>query len=481
MKVFKVISTICSAFIFILFSSSVLASNVNWSGLYRIEGYSIKNSELNSTGRQKDYGLSHLILQPKVVAADGLTISGRFHIFNSATYPNSQVGQIFGNGVGGTSATNTSFPGSSATAQNQKEETLTVSQLYLSLTQEYGQFLVGRVPIHFGLGMYHNAGMGLFDHWYDNRDMVGYKIVMGNLFFMPMMGKVKEGTINRSDDITDYMFHFQYDNPENDMEMGLFWQIRKSGDQGGDGPLKSPTVNDYWGAGATTGSIDSENINIYAKKDTESWMLGVEAGFQKDEIGIIDSNGSKVNQSGFGLAIEAAYRPEQGSSEFGLVAGIASGDDRSTTNDFEGYLFDRNYNVGFLLFNHTLGQADFLNSTINGGGPNGSAENDQVDVETISNVLYVAPSLNYKWNEKWSSKFTLITGWIQENTAAYLNNQSSKDIGYEMDFGLTFTPKKGITWVNEIGLLLPGDGFKGDGTLDASFGYGMTSKAAISF
>ena len=292
---------------------------------------------------------------------------------------------------------------------------------------------------------------------------------------------MKEGTINRSDDITDYLFKFQYENPENDMEMGLFWQIRKSGDQGSDGPLKSNTVTNYWGAGASTGSIDSENINIYAKKDTETWMLGVEAGFQKDEIGIIDGNGQKVNQSGFGLALEAAYRPSEGNSEFGLMAGVASGDDRSTSNDFEGFIFDRNYDVGFLLFNHTLGQADFLNTTINGGGPNGSSENDGVDVEAISNVLYLAPSLNYKWNDRWSSKFTLITGWLQENTQAYLNNQDSKDLGYELDFGLTFTPKKGITWVNEIGLLMPGDGFKGDGSLDATFGYGMTSKAAISF
>ena len=176
-----------------MFSTQALASNVNWSGLYRIEGYSIKNSEFNSTGRQKDYGLSHLILEPNVVAADGIVIEGRFHIFNNSTYPNSQVGQVFGNGVGGTSASNTSFPGSSSTAQNQKEETLMVSSLYLSLIQEYGQLLVGRVPIHFGLGMYHNAGMGLFDHWYDNRDMVGYKIVMGNLYFMPAMGKGERG------------------------------------------------------------------------------------------------------------------------------------------------------------------------------------------------------------------------------------------------------------------------------------------------
>lgn len=481
MKPFKVISTIYFACFFVLFSSQVSASNVNWSGLYRIEGYSIKNSEFNSNGRQKDYGLSHLILKPKVVAADGLTIYSQFHIFNSGgTYANSQVGQIFGNGVsaGGSGQT---FPGSNSGAQNQKEEDLKVSQLYLSLVQEYGQLLAGRVPIHFGLGMYHNGGFGMFDHWYDNRDMVGYKVIMGNLWFLPMMGKVKEGTINRSDDVTDFMFQFQYDNPESEIEMGLFWQIRKSGDQGSDGPLTDINGTNYWGAGASASQIDSENINIYAKKDTDTWMLGVEAGFQKGEIGVVNSGGGKVNQSGFGLALEAAYRPEEGKSEFGLMAGVASGDDRSTNDDFEGYLFDRNYNIGFLMMNHTLGQADFFNTSMNGGGPNGSSENAGVDVETVSNVIYLSPRLKYKWSDRWTSRLTLVTGWLQENTNAYLNTQTSTDLGYEIDFSFDFTPQKGVTWINEIGLLMPGDAFKGDGSLDATFGYGMTSKAAISF
>ncbi|MCB0407199.1 MAG: hypothetical protein KDD34_03280 [Bdellovibrionales bacterium] len=480
MKVFKVISKSCFTFFLILFSLNGFASNVNWSGLYRIEGYSIKNSEFNSKGRQKDYGLSHLILRPSVVAADGLTIYSQFHIFNSATYPNSQVGQVFGNGPY-SSGTANSFPNSNAGAQNQEEETLKVSQLYLSLVQEYGQLLVGRVPIHFGLGMYHNAGMGLFDHWYDNRDMVGYKIIMGNMWFLPMMAKVNEGELNYNRDITDFLFHFQYDNPESEIEMGLFWQIRKAGSAGGnDGPLVDPSGSNYWGAGATVASIDSENINLYVKKDTDRWMLGLEAGFQKGDIGVIDGNGSKVTQSGFGLAFEAAYRPEEGKSDFGLKAGIASGDDRSTTNEYEGYLFDRNYNIGFLMMNHTLGQADFMNTSINGGGPK-SGENSEVDVETVSNVLYLAPSMTYHWSEKWSSQFMLVTGWLQQNTNSYLNNQTSKDLGYELDLSLTFLPKKGITWVNEIGLLMPGDAFKGDGNLDATFGYGMSSKAAISF
>lgn len=470
-----------AAFSLFLFLPLASASNVDWSGVYRIEGYTIKNSELNSRGLQKDYGLSHLVLRPKIVAGDGLTIYSQFHVFNSGnTYANSQVGQVFGSGVN-TGGTGTTFPKSNSGAQNQQEEDLVVSQLYLSFVQEYGQLLVGRVPIHFGLGMFHNSGMGLFDHWYDNRDLVGYKLIMGNLWFMPMMGKVKEGNLNRSDDVTDFMFHFQYDNPESEIEMGLFWQIRKSGDQGSDGPTRDVNNNEYWGAGSGISSIDSENINIYVKKDTDTWMIGAEAGFQKGEIGATDTNGNKVEQSGFGMALEAAYRPEEGKSEFAIMAGMASGDDRSTTNNFEGYLFDRNYNVGFLMMNHGLGQGDFFNTSMNGGGPNSSNENADVDTETVSNVMYVAPSMTYNWSERWSSRILLVTGWLQENTNTFVNSQGSKDLGYELDFSLTFVPYKGVTWVNEMGLLMPGDAFKGDGSLDASFGYGFVSKAAISF
>src|SRR5690606_19678836 len=142
------------------------AGDLEWSGVYRIEGYHVKDSNLDS-GKEKNYGLHHLILRPKIVAADGLMIYSQLDIFNSAdaAYHNSQMGQVWGSGIGTGAPTNSRD--SNSLAENQEAETIEVTQLYLTYIQEFGQLLVGRAPLHFGLGITHNAGRGLFDHWYD--------------------------------------------------------------------------------------------------------------------------------------------------------------------------------------------------------------------------------------------------------------------------------------------------------------------------
>mgnify|MGYP000102433212 CR=1 FL=1 len=50
------------------------AGDISWSGLYRIEYFQSENLELNGTKKRDAYFLQHLVLDPKFVAADGLTI-----------------------------------------------------------------------------------------------------------------------------------------------------------------------------------------------------------------------------------------------------------------------------------------------------------------------------------------------------------------------------------------------------------------------
>ena len=477
-------------------TSTAYAGDIEWSGLYRIEGHSIQNSELRGaempgqpdSGRKKKlgYGLSHLVLRPKITAGDGLTIFGQFDIFNGGTdYPNSQMGTIYGDGVRSQAAnTTTSANNSNALSRNQKAETIEVTQLYLTLNQEFSQLIVGRSPLQFGLGMTYSAGRGLFDHWYDTEDMVGYKVIMGNISFLPMIGRPSGGTFNNSDNIDDYMIHVQYENPESDIEMGIFYKLRHSGDQASDAPINQGTAPGtvLGGTGAKqSGGINSKIVNIYALRDNERFHLGMEASFMSGESGVQTSGGDKVEWGGFGIATEFEYRPESSKWKWGLKAGSASGDDPSTTAKFEGFQFNRNYDVAMLLFNHPLGQDDFLRSRlVTGPVNNGTDLNiNKSDVEAISNVIYLAPVAKYAFNERWTWDNSLITGWLGSNPIQ--GKSGSKDVGYEFDSTLNYTPRKGVAWVNQAGVLFPGSAWKADGTYDAQMAYGFSTKAAISF
>lgn len=471
-----------------LYTTSAQA-DIEWSGVYRFEGNFVKNSELGGRGRELSYGLHHLVLRPKIIAGDGLTIYGQFNLLNSAGYPNSQVGQIWGSGVRTVAAdATTSAVDSNSLSQTQAAESLQVSQLYLTFSQEYGQLIVGRAPLHFGLGMTHNAGRGLFDHWYDTRDLVGYKFIVGNLWLMPMMGKLSEGNVNNSDDVNDYMIQLQYENPDSDMELGVFYQARRAGNQGSDGPTPAAGPGTLegavlGGAGATnTGEVNMKQTSLYALKDKPTLRLGLEATFQSGQSGVLTSGGDNVSYSGFGLAGELEYRPEGSRWKWGLRAGTASGDDPATNAEFEGFIFDRNYDVAMLMFNRPLGQDDFLRTRLLTGEvrDNEIARNvNQVDVEAISNVTYISPTVRYALGERWSLDNTLTTGFL--GTQPLAGKSVDKNLGFEWDLSLAYSPRKGVTWVNQAGFLFPGSAWKGEGQYESSFAMGLTTKAAISF
>ncbi|NJL24430.1 MAG: hypothetical protein HC902_04185 [Calothrix sp. SM1_5_4] len=470
-----------------LFFNSAYAGDIEWSGVYRIEGYHLSNTELER-GKELNYGLHHLVLRPKIVAGDGLTIFGQFDILNQSGFANSQLGQLWGSGVG--AATPTSSDNSNTMSGHQKSDTLNVSLLYLTFSQEYGALIVGRAPLQFGLGMTYSAGRGLFDHWYDNRDMVGYKIIMGNLYFFPMLGKPSEGSIHRSDDITDYMIQVQYENPESDLELGVFYQVRSGGDQGSDAPTgissgqnAGADLSDVLGGtgvGGGKGKVNMKTVNLYALKDTETFRAGLEASFQSGETGVLTGS-DNVALGGFGIAAEFAYRPADSRWNWGLKAGTATGDDPGTPAKFEGYIFDRNYDVAMLMFNRPLGQMDFLRTgLLTGSVRDSNRDITAPDVEAISNVVYAAPSVHYSLSERWSLENTFVTGWLAQNPLSG-GSDPGKSLGYEWDISLHFIPRKGLQWTTQAGLLFPGEVWKANGAYENGFAYGLSTKAAISF
>lgn len=459
-----------------LFSNSAVAGDLEWSGVYRFEGNFLKNSELDGD-REITYGQHHLVLRPKITAGDGLTIYGQFDLMNSSAYPNSQMGQIWGSGPG-TPAAGEPAANSNSASQAQKAESIEITQLYLTYTQEYGSLLVGRAPLQFGLGMTHNAGRGLFDHWYDTRDMAAYKFVVGNLFFMPMFGKASEKNLQQPDDVNDYMFQFQYENPETDLELGVFYQWRKSNNQGSDTPGGTPL------GGATNAGpiakVDNRTVSVYALRNSENLRLGLEAAFQSGETGVQTAGGDNVAFGGFGVAGEFEYRPQDSKWRWGLKAGSASGDDPGTDAKFEGFIFDRNYQVAMLMFHRPLGQNDFLRTQFQTGTVRGAdGRINKADVEAISNVIYLAPNAHYSFNDRWSVDQAIATGWLTEQPIA--GRDGGKDLGYEYDISLNWAPRKGVMWVNQVGVLFPGSAWESDGQYNSKMAFGLATKAAISF
>ncbi len=470
---------ICS--LLLLSVQNVFARSIDWSGGYRIEYNEVDRPTLGSDDLKlrKSYGLNYLYLVPKIVASDGINITGRFDIFSNEidSYKNSQLGSLIGSGLSRAGKNN----GANINSQNQDASNIRVSQLYVTVAQENAVFTAGRAPIDFGLGITHNAGLNPFDHWYDTQDLIAYRFIIDNVSFAPMLTRVSQEGFGQGVTSSDQVFIMKYDNKDNGASAGLYYQVRNSSfgsnDAGGNDSLL-PAIPS---ATAVTSSWSTKTVNLFFGRSWEAFQFKLEASFLTGDTGILaGATNESVKFNAYAIAAEVLWPANDLQKwEFGAKFGTASGDNPTTIGTFEGYQMDRNYDVAMLLFNHRMGQKDFLTTGITHTDPALSVGNS-ADDEAIGNAIYLAPSAKYIWNDKFDLRTTLIYAQLATNPTTTLD--ATKDLGTELDIELIYKPREHVIWSNEFGVLFPGEAWKdGASGFDNKTNYGFSTKAAITF
>lgn len=468
-------------FVVLCVANQALAGDIKWEGNYRFEGIKVFNPSLSDGGNDKSYMLHHLTLKPQFTAYDGLTVHSRFDLLNNPNFQNDQLGQTFGAGVNpapGTAGANSG--NTNTTSDQQASGMLRVNELYANWAHEFGVLTVGRAPMHFGLGIMFNGGFGMFDHWLENRDLVAYKMVLGNFSVMPVMAKTYEGLLDEEDDINDFILQLNYENPESELELGFIYQARRSTSNANSNDTSTVVIGN---GSALSDNYEVDSYNFFVSQWVDKVKLAFEVGVMSGNTGLM-KNGSEIKHDAFGGAVKASWMPEGSSWGATFDLGYASGDDPATENSFEGYIFDRNYDVAFLMFNHPMGTQDFFrtaylrNLNTTGTVATNSAGNS-FDSEAISNTLYASVAAHYKWAEKYNLETRLT--YAQLNTDP-LNTNVDSAAGFELDLGLTYEPFKGFQWINRAGIFLPGAAFEGGtNNISVSNAFGFETKAAISF
>jgi hypothetical protein len=457
---------------------AVPAMSIDWTGVYRFELVQIDKPSLAANNPlRKSYGLNYLGLGSKIIASDGVEIGMKFDVLanQDTAYTNSQLGQLWGGNptVAGPAPTN-----SSTLSQSKSPTGMNVRELYLNVNQEYGSLLVGRAPYEFGLGMTWSAGQGAFDHWTTNSDLIAYKFIVGNLSFMPMIARVSSLDSSLGNTVQDERFQFSYDNEESGSTLAAVISRRKSS-QGSNDIIAGTT-----GTLGTTAVSKSDGYSIqtsafHLARTWTSFEFRMEAAFTSGTYGVKTvATSEDVKNNSYGIALEMDFPRPEASWDVGIKAGIASGDNPTTT-DIEGFAFHKNYDVAFLLFNHRLGQKDFLGTSYLRETATHNASNS-FDDEMISNAMYFAPRVRYTWNEKIDIFNTVTYAQLVTNPTSSLDFK--KDLGLEWDIEAVYKPRSNIRWINQIGFLFPGGAFKDGATgLENGFNFGFTTRAAITF
>lgn len=191
----------------------------------------------------------------------------------------------------------------------------------------YGRFAVGRMPLHWGLGLWQNHGLGLTSEYGDTADRVQWQHVVDDVWVMLALDLNDSGVTWRSDEMISAQGAVGYRSEK--LDVGFTAQYRSAAD---------PAFGLFTGDAAT--DYRAGTMRIQAE------VLG------QSGTGDLASGANDVTVTAWGAALDAEMdNPNLG---FGLVAAFASGDTDDTDDTLHTFRFDPDFDVGMILFEQPM-------------------------------------------------------------------------------------------------------------------------------
>ncbi len=478
-----------------LYGSSAFFQDVSLSlhGYYRVRHYNIWNLSADSDeGVDLAYFTHQFRLKPVLDINEFIQFNLDILAFNN----------VFGNNEGNLLTMSTA----------DTDPNIILKRAYAKIMLPVGALLAGRMPSHFGLGIFSNDGdhpvefgdtdEGIFGNTYDRvlfvtkpmgKDgpmLLGLfmdKVVSGqNLLFWNNSGDLSLDFGDRSDDVND---------------LGMFLKYEK-------GPIKSGFYYLIRTQKSTNSNLNIPDFCFSWKKDIFhvefelAYVTGKTRAFPIMVDGLISNYRVTIDSFGSVLRVGANVKPlEDVYLELGYASGDKPGNQAFEDLKYTQFSFDPNYKVGLLMFDYVdryftalkaqetveyLKSIETLLKGIQAG--NGLSEslvdyyisfvgNFMPSHGSIRNAFYLFPVLKYKPVDSVQLKLAFLGAWVAGssykvetrhevgvNGTTKVYGQGS-NYGYEVDFGIKFQYTDNVALGLQSGLLFPGNIFeKADGS-----------------
>jgi len=433
------------------------AMDLDWSGQFRTEAVMINDyapdtnvatgqggyEVLQASSKNARFQTLFLRLRPKLIVNDNVAIKSEWWLGNPITgfygvdYPGStRADQRY---------YNSTFNGGS---------TISAQRFWAEFLTDLGTFQVGRAPQHWGLGLIHNSGDGLFDRYQSTGDTFKLISKFGNFALIPahtkyMLGDAAGGS---GYSLSEFTLGLRYENPDEDFQGGVNLVRRLAG-----GFAQSAWING-------NGGVQNITIwDIYGQKKIGKFDFGIEAPIFNGQL-------QGLSYKAFALATEMKYRAND-SWTFSIKAGKAPGQPNSPTATPEKWSmvsFHPNYRLGLLMFNY-----NFRNFSGN-NNPNSAGTVKSIYDNPITNAKYLMLGGAYS-TDKWRFSGSFITASADKpaefgqfflntqdrtmSTITAAKNQGSS-LGTEFDLGIALNWDEYTTFALDTGLLMQGDFYK---------------------
>jgi len=430
------------------------------------QGYYIPGGGANSSGFQSVF----LRLRPKLIVNDNIYVKSEWWLGDP-------IYGIFGNALPYSSDQRWYYSSQS------RGSSITAQRFWAEFVTDLGTVQVGRVPLHYGLGVVWNSGENLWDRYMSTGDAIRWVARFGSFTFIPSFivqsagisiggnAQIDQAAINSATvfpgtftpgggtgGVQDYSILFKYENMEDELEGGINL-MRRFGGSGQDATFRTALPG-----GLGNGVMNYTVFDLFARKKFSKLTLGAEVPITTGSLG-------SASYQTFGVATEANWKPNE-VWEFQLKTGYASGQPNSTSSspsNFQAFYFNPNYHLGMILFNYQLANF-YAPQTMNNPYLNPSYLGSPYN-NPIVNAAYVSLSTQIKPWDKWTIRPGFVYARAPQSASGsgfYHNTIQNRmalntagitqgnDLGYEFDLGLSFQWDEYFQFVWDNGVLVPG-------------------------
>lgn len=303
----------------------------------------------------------------------------------------------------------------------------TLWRVWTEIDTKIGRFSFGRMPVHWGSGIWQNDGMGVNAEYGDTVDRFQWEKEISSLFVRISGEANAEGLINQDDDTLAANATIAYRTER--ILTGINLQVKTA-------PSRDFTL--FTADLAAEANLGKLNLRFEG--------VGQFGG------GDLENGANDVQITAFGAVLGADLKVAD--FDITIEGGIASGDKNLGDEKIRTFTFDRDYNVGIILFEQPL---PTLSSGITSDG--GRAYNATLTGPGVSNALYLRPEIGREL--PWVPDLKLSIAMLAARTLALPESEAGRgSYGMEFDLNATYSGIEHLDLSATGAVFLPGTYYK---------------------
>ena len=470
------------------FTKVGLALPIDWDGLFSVDTYRMDAARLNvqteENAKTPPAGTSNasfqtytLKLRPTIIVNDSASLFGEITTgYTSGGHFGQGIEQV-GNNTGGTGNRGL---GNALYNYSTYRDALHLRQFYAKYYSDTATYIIGRLPLHWGLGAIFNDGQRHNERFASVEDGIMAHLNIGNFRFSPYYTQANGQRLDGNDSLKSVGIQAMYRSSERDLSFGILFGTREgqanntflkstyrreenttAGNLPPDPnspPVDTPDTAAY--ESGLLGSTEVKIIDLYFQKGLKKFNFELEIPILDGELGHVYGPTENNGYNAKAFIGKATYELNP-SWKLGIDMGHISGDQGKKSPNFEALYLHPNYQIAHLMFRYNIHAVD-------------ADKEENIFDSYMTNMSFTKLKATYQ-TDKWVWNIGLI--WAKASKTAQAGAEAfhherniayravedqSDDYGFEIDLDFKYEWNSNVSVLGLLGYHFVGDYYQHD-------------------